>query len=341
MNFDKVYGSFNQLGRESQLYMLLAARLQAHLDSALIVEKTKQILSSPTGKTENHPYHAYLMDPAISLLAAGIILEKQGQTIADQLALALQSQMKGDGRFTSTSDTGWALLALGEYYHGMQFPTGGVRGKVIQAGGAEQLFEFKPPLCASLVMDATRFLNSPSVEIQPEGDYSLISQIEARYPRVDYEKEGYARGLKVEKIIENTSGKQEIHLGDVVRVRLVVGVDQANVAHLVVDDPLPAGFVAINSSLASEEPLAQLSEDDYSYYWDSRGFYRLLPNHIEFRDDRVLVFRDWLWKGQFEYSYYARAICVGKFKMSSTKAQLMYDPDTCAYTTDAMLEILK
>jgi len=58
------------------------------------------------------------------------------------------------------------------------------------------------------------------------------------------------------------------------------------------------------------------------------------------RDDRVLAFRDRLWRGNYQYSYYARAVCEGEFIMPSTKIQLMYAPDTASFTPAQKVSIL-
>ena len=57
--------------------------------------------------------------PALALLAAKIILPNDPFT--EQAALALMGGLDNQGVWTSTSDTGWALLALGEYFRGHKF----------------------------------------------------------------------------------------------------------------------------------------------------------------------------------------------------------------------------
>jgi uncharacterized protein YfaS (alpha-2-macroglobulin family) len=105
----------------------------------------------------------------------------------------------------------------------------------------------------------------------------------------------------------------------------------------VVDDPLPAGLVAINSAIKTEERVgprrrgSDEEEDEYWDYWEG-GFIKFVPSFFEIRDDRVLVFKDSTWRGQYQYAYYARAVCEGEFVMPSTKIQLMYEPDTISLT---------
>ena len=105
-----------------------------------------------------------------------------------------------------------------------------------------------------------------------------------------------------------------------------------------VDDPLPSGLVAINSAIKTEEQVDK--QDDESGYWNSDGTYKLVPNFVEFKDDRVLVFKDRMhWNGTYRYTYYARAIMEGDFVLPSTKVQLMYSPQVSGFTPKDRIKI--
>ena len=104
------------------------------------------------------------------------------------------------------------------------------------------------------------------------------------------------------------------------------------------DDPLPSGLVAINSAIKTEEQVDK--QDDESSYWNSNGTYKLVPNFVEFKDDRVLVFKDRMsWNGIYQYTYYARAIMEGDFVLPSTKVQLMYSPQVSGFTPKDRIQI--
>ncbi|MEL7363242.1 MAG: hypothetical protein AAFN13_14300, partial [Bacteroidota bacterium] len=50
-------------------------------------------------------------------------------------------------------------------------------------------------------------------------------------------------------------------------------------------------------------------------------------NHTELRDDRVLLFADYLRRGEHTYTYLARATTPGTFVHPPAQAELMYEPE--------------
>ncbi|MFC1855969.1 hypothetical protein ACFL2A_05455 [Thermodesulfobacteriota bacterium] len=167
-------------------------------------------------------------------------------------------------------------------------------------------------------------------------------KLELKYPRVDISKNGLSRGFSVEKKIINTNIGKPVRVGDIVKVELFIDVNNRSNRYIVIDDPLPAGLVAINSALKSEEPVPNENPDEEYYwyrYWSSDGYYNFRPNFFEMRDDRVLAFRDYSWRGRFKYTYYARAIVEGDYIIPSTKVQLMYDHSVRGYSPQSSLRI--
>ncbi len=65
-------------------------------------------------------FDARFRGPALAVLAARSIMPENSLT--RQAAQYLLGGLGQQGIWTSTSDTGWALLALGEYYKGASFP---------------------------------------------------------------------------------------------------------------------------------------------------------------------------------------------------------------------------
>ena len=87
--------------------------------------------------------------------------------------------------------------------------------------------------------------------------------------------------------------------------------------HVVLVDPLPAGFEPLNPELATTERLPEQSREEavkrggrgiYDYYWYWRGTWY---EHQNLRDDRVEAFTSLLWEGPHEYTYIARATTPG------------------------------
>ena len=104
------------------------------------------------------------------------------------------------------------------------------------------------------------------------------------------------------------------------------------------DKKIPSGLVAINSAIKTEEQLD--NKEDEIDYWNRDGTYKLIPNFVEFKDDRVLVFKDRMHlNGTHQYTYYARAIMEGDFVLPSTKVQLMYSPEVSGFTPKDKIRI--
>jgi len=118
-----------------------------------------------------------------------------------------------------------------------------------------------------------------------------------------------------------TSAKQ----GDVLLARLTV-VAANSLRYLVVNDPLPAGMEAVDTSL-NTSPKSQQPD---TYDWkrigaDGWGWWFF--SHIEMRDASVVLSTDNLPAGTYVYTYLVRASTVGVFNTIPSTAQEAYFPD--------------
>jgi uncharacterized protein YfaS (alpha-2-macroglobulin family) len=273
--------------------------------------------------------------------------------------------MNPDGIWTSTSDTSWSLIALSEYFGGGKTDMRPANVTVKQNGKLVEAFTIEPGSYRTVALDPKEFLKSAQYSIFTSSDQTLLYKLALTFPRTDYAKSGYSNGFEIHKTVKNTDNTNIIKVGDIVEVKLKINIKNNAPNYVVLDDPLPAGFVAINSAIKTEEAgiakkklkrLMQSNDGEgdeggesdgefgegfgwNDYYWDPYGYYRFTPNFLEIRNDRLLAFRNRAWNGIYEYSYYARAVCEGEFVMPSTKIQLMYDPDVVAYTPQGKIVI--
>jgi uncharacterized protein YfaS (alpha-2-macroglobulin family) len=120
-------------------------------------------------------------------------------------------------------------------------------------------------------------------------------------------------------------------IGDYVQVRLTI-VAPNDLHYLILEDPLPAGFEAVDttlktSSIAARGPALNEKRDTttpddpwsrpYWYYWAD----------TEVRDDKVAAFSTFLSRGTYEYTYTMRASVSGEFRTLPARASEMYFPD--------------
>ncbi|MCE9645317.1 MAG: Ig-like domain-containing protein [Chloroflexi bacterium] len=115
----------------------------------------------------------------------------------------------------------------------------------------------------------------------------------------------------------------EIARGELVKVRLTMIVPAA-VHFIVIDDPLPAGMEALDSSLATDTAVPSMyTKQDYT----ERGWGWWYFSHIELRDQKVVLSADYLPAGTYVYTYIIRAGTAGVFKVIPPTAAEFYFPD--------------
>ncbi len=117
--------------------------------------------------------------------------------------------------------------------------------------------------------------------------------------------------------------KTSFRVGDIVRVRLTVDMPREG-WYMMVTDPLPAGFEAINYTLNTSgiEPTGARGA---RYYW----------SRPDLRDNRAVFFTTYLWKGKHTFTYLIRAMTSGAFRALPTEATPMYEPEVYGRSASA------
>jgi uncharacterized protein YfaS (alpha-2-macroglobulin family) len=108
--------------------------------------------------------------------------------------------------------------------------------------------------------------------------------------------------------------------GALVQVHLTLDVPEES-WYVVVDDPLPGGFEALNERLGTTSYAAAAYQEPV-YYWQQYGY-----NRKDVRDDRVSFFITRLAPGQRTFTYLMRATTAGDFAVLPTQVYPMYEPD--------------
>ncbi|MCB0171470.1 MAG: alpha-2-macroglobulin, partial [Anaerolineae bacterium] len=143
---------------------------------------------------------------------------------------------------------------------------------------------------------------------------------------------------------------REAKLGDVIRVDLTV-IAPNDLYYVVVEDPLPAGAEAIDTGLATTSLLAMdptlrrtsrtyFGEEEIAFggrpaYWWWWNWY----SRSELRDEKVVLFADYLPKGTYEYSYTMRATLPGDYQVIPTVASEFYFPEVFGRSDGRLLSI--
>jgi uncharacterized protein YfaS (alpha-2-macroglobulin family) len=138
--------------------------------------------------------------------------------------------------------------------------------------------------------------------------------------------------------------------GDLVIADLVI-VTPSPRDFVVVEDPLPAGFEAVDSHLSTTSGALDVGESNgggscsdcnYEEARDDlaagRTFFEDYSQR-ELRDDRVLFFVDHMPPGIYHYRYLARATTLGSFVLPPTRVEEMYQPELFGRTGASQVEV--
>jgi hypothetical protein len=330
-----------RMTREGKLLMLLAAKHAGILSPSELKTALKSLLAAKEANYTSfwEEFDALYRGPALELLGTQSIMPDDPAT--GKAAQKLLAGLGKDGRWTSTSDTGWALLALGEHFKGVVFEEGTSEATVTLPQGATQTLTLDPGGVRRLTLDPGAFLKNPVVKLKGRPNRAWLYQVDFTAPRLDLADQGAEQGFKVTKTVKNTDGTDVIKVGDLVKVSLFVDVARSQ-KYVVLDDPLPAGLMAVNTAFTTEESVpAGKEEEDGGYfeYFAPDGSIRFRPNFFEIREDRVLAFRDQVYHGSYRFEYYARAVCEGSFVMPSTQAAAMYSPEVRGFSPQGKLTV--
>jgi uncharacterized protein YfaS (alpha-2-macroglobulin family) len=252
------------------------------------------------------------------------------------------------GRWESTQETAWALIALtdwmvvtgeleGDYGWGVQ-----LNGELIgQDNITRENIQDETTLrvaIADLLQDEA---NRLSIE-KGAGPGRLYYTAHLRTFLPVEEVKALNRGIIVGREytlascveVETESGDREecpaidsAEVGETVRVKLTI-IAPHSLYYVVVEDPFPAGAEAVDvslktSSVVGEAPTLDRINDPWSWYgWGWWWF-----SHSELRDEKAVLFATYLPAGTYEYTYLIRPGLAGEYKVLPTTAYEMYFPE--------------
>ena len=122
-------------------------------------------------------------------------------------------------------------------------------------------------------------------------------------------------------------GTYTFYRGDLVKIELTVTTPRDRL-FVVLDDPLPAGFKALNFGL-------QTTDQSLKRYLDNEHPFR----YSEYKDDRVLFYADYVEQGVHTISYLLSAEHSGSFNLPPSFASEMYTPEVFGMTGVDVVEV--
>lgn len=355
--------------RAQLLHAMVLSKSEGELVEKLLAEIEGQVrLDGNTAHAvaNEGDRYAVLMDSEArtsALVLRGILAARPAHALASKLAMGLLAVRRG-GTWRNTQETAWSLLALDDYRKAQEKVEPDFTAHVFL--GEAELFRaafhgrsLENPKThvptAGLVAGS-----GAALSFDVEGQGRLFYEARLRYATRVLPPKGLDRGFFIKKTLRAVSaegleealkivpekGTSSFKGGDLILADVIV-VTPSPREIVVIDDPLPAGFEAVDVHLAttgarydvdSAEDRSGGDDDDpdnraAGRSYGSSSFLR------EIRDDRVLFFVDHLSAGMFRYRYLARATTNGSFVVPPTKVEEMYTPEVFGRTGSDLIKV--
>jgi hypothetical protein len=251
---------------------------------------------------------------------------------------------RADGRFRNTQEAAYTLTALSDLVRAREAQAPAFAARVALGDKPLATTEFrgrslevrKVRLGMAELLKGRNLAEVLPFEFQRDGTagilyYGALLRAAPSAPSTSAEE----RGLYVQRWIEPWQGGGQVRgakAGEVLRLRVRVSTPQQR-NYVAVEIPLPSGLEAVDTTLATtaRQPgpagkgeAADGGDDraDVDRWWFWTPF-----EHVELRDDRVLLFADSLPAGLHTYSLPVRATTPGEFLLAPARAEEMYTPE--------------
>lgn len=285
---------------------------------------------------------------ADGVILDALILDQPNSDLIPKIVRGLLAH-RTRGRWENTQENVFILLALDRYFNTFEkvTPDFVARAWLGERFAGQQVFRGRST-DRQQVNVPMRYLaqqsGTPNLVIDKDGAGRLYYRVSMSYAPSDLDLKPVDYGFTVERTYEavdhpedvsrDAEGVWHIKAGARVRVRLTM-VAPARRYHVALVDPLPAGFEALNPTLATtgsiprdskQTGVVEYGDRSYGYgwwWWRPEWF-----EHQNLRDERVEAFASLLWEGVYKYSYVARATTPGDFIVPPAKAEEMYHPET-------------
>ncbi|CCO22476.1 alpha-2-macroglobulin family protein [Maridesulfovibrio hydrothermalis] len=236
------------------------------------------------------------------------------------------SNLMADNRRNITQDNALGFLALGSFF--AQTKTAPLpAGRILSNGDELASFDQNGTVHVTVKGDTPLSIELSSAP----RDGTFVWAVNSRaVPKQDNWK-AYSNGLNIKREFLTRDGEpldiSNIRQGRLVAMRTTVSSTGRRISNAVISCLLPSGMEPENTRLATREDLP----------WIEKG--NVKPDHVDIRDDRILVFSDIPAKGKVEQITLLRAVTRGEFKIPPAQVEAMYDPEISAATDSGRMTI--
>ncbi|MBH8551329.1 alpha-2-macroglobulin family protein [Nostocaceae cyanobacterium CENA357] len=266
------------------------------------------------------------------------IAQKSQPEVIDKLFQSLLA-LRIDGTWQTSFDNAQALTALVEYSQLQPTPPNFVATVKLanQKLGENRFNGYQNPSLQVKVPMAKLPRGRHDLTLQKSGNGTLHYLVAYNY-RLQGNQPGRFNGLRItreisqvgeEKVLQKTGlyafdKPLSLQTGQVFDVGLEIIADHP-VNHLVIKDPLPAGFEAVDESFQTATTALQAQAD--SWQLGFKTIYR----------DRIIAYADHLEPGVYSLHYLVRSVTPGTFRYPGAEVHLQYTPEEFGRAADSTL----
>lgn len=358
---------------------LLHAMVLAKVDTRLIDQLIKELENSirldgsiARVATNLGDRYAALMDSdarTTALVLRALLAAKPNHPLAAKLAMGLLADRKG-GTWRNTQETAWSLMALADYKKAQEKTPPNFLAHVFLGQTEIGTHPFRGATVDQIrtAVPADRLVSAggSALAFDVDGSGHLFYEARLRYAPKQLPTTGLERGFFVQKTLRPvtpetlaaalagpTPPSVTSFVGGNLVLAEVVVVTPSPRQYVVVDDPLPAGFEAVDARLATTSGALDVDDrtddngDPEEAYDEPNGYDNVaagrafLPSRYvrELRDEHALFFIDRMPAGMYRYRYLLRATTLGSFVTPPTRAEEMYTPEVFGRTGATTIQI--
>jgi uncharacterized protein YfaS (alpha-2-macroglobulin family) len=224
-----------------------------------------------------------------------------------------------NGRWDTTQENAWSLLALANYYQSSESAGQPVDGSVVSGPRSLpfSLDRSTPSWTTGFALDPQNPMKDLLVQRNGSGALFGEAQFEV-YPVVveqPRQDRGYAVSRTYQKVADDgkLESAENLKVGD--RILVTINIKANRAGRLVaIDDPVPSVFEPINPDFKAQSESGSPVDESYADYRVIRG-------------DRVELFRNQFPAGDYNFTYLSRVRFAGEAIAPGTKVLEMYRPD--------------
>jgi uncharacterized protein YfaS (alpha-2-macroglobulin family) len=326
----------------------------------LLAGITAEAVASATGvhwEERQIDYQAMSSDiRSTAIIVATLARIQPDHPLLPQAVRWLMTARRQDGHWSTTQETAWAIIGLtdwlrvsGELQANYTWQVS-LNGQELAEGVAD---ETTLDQATRLQVAITDLLNDRVNRLAVERDASGTAGQEQDEPGNLYyaayltyfkpveQVNALDRGIVVYRQYslqedESAQAISEAEVGDFIQVKLTV-IAPTNLHYVVVEDYLPAGAEAVDSSLATTSLAGQPPQIRRADAEEPWGWWYF--THTDLRDEKAVLFAHYLPQGVYEYTYTIRAAMPGEYRVVPTHARQMYFPEVFGRSDGGLFRI--